>query len=705
MPGSHFRMIVGRFPRLACLVGFLPLAPLVGSISPRRSTAIDAALIPYRPLRPVAGVIAVAGADNLDGILQRWAGEFERVQPGAKVRVDGTTRLSSEGVEALLDGRAQVAPMARELFPSEAARLTAKFGRAPLMVCIALGSFDTPHNTDAIAIFVNAANPLRRLTLAQLDAIFSQTRRRGQPADITSWGQLGLGAPWSDRPIHLYGMMLRRPTGNPPGIVNFLEQKLLDGGTFKASLRQERDHDGVTALNGVIAAVAADPDGIGYGVFGGARPGAKALALAADPAGPYLDGTPASVASGGYPLTRQVYLCLGRTPAQPLSPLLVEFLRFALSRNGQEVVAEDSSGYLPLSAVRVATEGARLSAASEPAPGSGLPDCRSDRILNLAAPPAANPAAAQRLPRYVPRPVRVPPHAPYRTSTGAIAIVGYRDMQGMLRRFDALFERTHPGVTFTLILTGTRSAPPALASGRSLLAPMGAELLPGELAAYVRVAGAPPVDFRIAHDSLSPQAKSGPIGIFVARDNPLQRLTTQQVARIFAGGANAITTWGELGLTGAWAGRPIHPCGLAARTALGTYMERHHFGGGAFVSDCVALPESADVVRQVGRDPLAIGFAALNRGTPEVRLLAIGTSRTGPYSRASVADLQAGRYPYDRYLHLCVRREPDGTVDPVAREYLRLVLSREGQEIVATDPLGYVPLGAAEAARERARIH
>lgn len=320
--------------------------------------------------------------------------------------------------------------------------------------------------------------------------------------------------------------------------------------------------------------------------------------------------------------------------------------------------------------------------------------------LLLAVALQARPAVDPTLPPYVPEPVAVPAGAGYVLPNGAIAVVGYNDMAGILERMDAEFVRTHPGFRFALDLRGTRTAPPALAAGRSAFAPMGAEFLPGQLAAYVRVAGAPPLGFRVAHAALDPAAKSGPIGIFVARGNPLERLTTDQVARAFAGDAHAITTWGGLGLGDEWADRPIHLYGLPATAALGDFMMREHFDGRAFVAGFTALPESADVVARVGRDPLGLGFAALNRGTPEVRALAIAAEPGGDYSQASVADLQAGRYPYDRYLYLYARQP----LDPFVREYLRLVLSREGQEIIAAAPPGYLPLSAGEAARERARL-
>ncbi len=317
---------------------------------------VDPLLPAFHPSASIGGSLVCAGASNLNGIVQRWAGALMRLHPAARIQIDPRPRLSSEGMRELLEGRAQVVPLARELFPSETAAFRQRFGHPPLVVCIALGSYATPHNTDAIAVYVHSGNPLRALTLAQLDAIFSDTRRRGAPGAITTWGQLGLTGEWAARPVHAYGMVLRRPDGDPPGIVNFLERHLLLGGRFSGRVTPVADQDGVGALDGIVRSVANDPAGIGYSSFANALAGVRTLPLAEDERAPACAGTPATVAAGAYPLTRHVYLCLDGPPGRPLAPLVREFLRFALSREGQEAVAQDPSGYLPLSSARAAAE-------------------------------------------------------------------------------------------------------------------------------------------------------------------------------------------------------------------------------------------------------------------------------------------------------------------------------------------------------------
>jgi phosphate transport system substrate-binding protein len=309
------------------------------------------------------------------------------------------------------------------------------------------------------------------------------------------------------------------------------------------------------------------------------------------------------------------------------------------------------------------------------------------------------------LPEYTPRAVELPTQASYLTADKAVAVIGYNDMQEMLEALDAVFERAHPGITFALTLKGTRTAPPALATGVSAFAPMGAEFSDAELAVYRRAVGADPIAFRVAHDSLNPNARSAPLALYVSAANPLTVLTIEQVARIFSRRpGEGIRQWAQLGLSGEWARQGVHACGLSATTALGTFMQRHIFGGRPYIPGFTGLPQSADVVRLVSEDRRAIGFAALNVATPAVRVVPISTLGNSLPSSGAADDIVAGRYPLDRHLLIYVRLAPGRPLDPIVREYLRLVLSREGQEAIAGGPLGYLPLNVREVAAEQARL-
>jgi phosphate transport system substrate-binding protein len=289
----------------------------------------------------------------------------------------------------------------------------------------------------------------------------------------------------------------------------------------------------------------------------------------------------------------------------------------------------------------------------------------------------------------------------YLTADGAIRVVGYNDMQEMLTAITALFRRTHPEIRFELILRGTRTAPEALALGTSLFAPMGAEFSDAELAGYVRLAGAEPVMFRVAHDSLSPAALSAPLGVFVDARNPLARLSLAQLAQVFTAG---VTRWDQLGVGGDWAERPIHLCGMAPSTALGRLMLRR-LGAQAFAPGFAGFAQSRDAVACVAADPLAIGFASLNRGVPGVRGVPLSASDGEPAFAGTREDIVSGRYPLDRHLLIYLRTDPvTKRVDPVAREILQFVLSREGQQAIADGALGYLRLNEEERAEELRRL-
>ncbi len=313
------------------------------------------------------------------------------------------------------------------------------------------------------------------------------------------------------------------------------------------------------------------------------------------------------------------------------------------------------------------------------------------------------PAVDARLPHFMPAPLRAPEGASYQSADGAIRIVGYNDMQGILARINALFQRAHPEFKFELILKGTRTAPDALARGTSMLAPMGAEFSDTELAGYTKRTGTAPILFRVAHDSLNPAALSSPLAIFVDKRNPLSRISMEQVGRVFAASRDRIATWGQLGLSGEWASHPIHLCGLAPSTALGRLMQRR-LGGRPFAEDFAAFPQSRDAVACVAADPLAIGFAAMNRGVSGVKVVPLSERDGESPSAGSREDIIANRYPLDRHLLIYLRTDNQRRIDPVAREYLRLILSYEGQREIANEALGYLPLNARECMEELQRL-
>ena len=404
--------------------------------------------------------------------------------PDEAVEVDRGTRLSADGFTALLAGKVDCVSFAREMFPAEVAAYEAHYRLRPVPVPVAAGSYATLHATDAIAIYLNAANPLASLSLDQLERIFADAD--GAP---TRWGQLGLSGRWAQRPVHVYGMQPYRASGNPPGIVNFLRRRLLHNKEFRRDLRIAGAEGGESALHAIVRLVAADPGGIGYSGFGFAMPGAKTIAVAAAAGAAAVAGDARSVADRSYPLGRTVYLLL--SPRALSRPPGRGFAAFALGIAGQALVPKDAEHFIALTA----SERSRA------------------RVLLDRAPIASAAAALTRtLAPYVAAAVSAPTQANYLTPSGAVAIIGYNDMRAALAAIDTLFMAAHPGIRFALTLQGTRTAPPALMSGASLFGPMGAPFEDAPLAAYRRRLGADPLSIRVAHAAIDPAARSSPLG-------------------------------------------------------------------------------------------------------------------------------------------------------------------------------------------------
>ncbi len=320
-----------------------------------------------------------------------------------------------------------------------------------------------------------------------------------------------------------------------------------------------------------------------------------------------------------------------------------------------------------------------------------------------AAPAIGQPAT---LPAYQPHPIVIDPSANYLTATGKIRITGYNDMRSLLSSLADAFTGFHPGTEFELALKETRSAPGALADGSSLLAPMGAEFEDQALADYRRAVGSDPVLFRVAHASLSPNALSGPLFFFVHPANPLQNVSMLDAQRILTGTGSPepLTHWGQLGLGGEWRDLPISPCGVAADSALASFLQKHHFGQARFAANFTGFRQSAEAVEFGAGNPAAFCFASYNRRTEGVKPLAVSVAPGTAPVEISKASVMSGAYPLDRHLLIYARQSACGAIDPVAAELLELVFSAIGQSLVAMTPEQYLPLNSKEIREEQIKL-
>lgn len=301
---------------------------------------LDPVLPRYVPTASVRGEIRSVGSDGMKSLMGRWMRDFRTLQPGVR-RGDRWEHLGTlNGFHALMIGETDLAPMGRELWPDEAAAFASLYpGERPFEIRVARGGFDTQQRTTAQAVFVNARNPLTSITMAQLEQVF------GHAPTITRWGQLGLTGEWAERTI-----ALDVPPRITPNAMS-MQMMALHGGAWSNAV-----HEGSVA--DTAKAIAADPSAIGFGGFEDGGPGLKALAVARDASSPAIEGSGESVSSGRYPLTRFMYIRMRRMPGQPLPAPVKEFLRYVLSREGQDPILY--SGYFPLTAREASEELAKL---------------------------------------------------------------------------------------------------------------------------------------------------------------------------------------------------------------------------------------------------------------------------------------------------------------------------------------------------------
>ncbi len=301
----------------------------VGAFIVERASAldvltVDAAIKPYQKSEGISGNLNSVGSDTLNNLMTLWAEGFQKVYPNVKIQIEG--KGSGTAPPALIAGTAQLGPMSRQMKATELDEFEKKFGYKPMEIKVAV---------DALAVFVHKDNPITGLTLAQVDAIFSKSRRRGLENDIATWGQLGLTGDWAKRPISLYGR------NSASGTYGYFKEKALENGDYKDTVKEQ------PGSASVVNSVSVDLGGIGYSGVGYKTAGVKAVPLAME-GSQFITASAENSYSGEYPLSRFLYVYLNRNPQKPLDPLTREFVKFILSSGGQQIVLKD--GYFSLTA-------------------------------------------------------------------------------------------------------------------------------------------------------------------------------------------------------------------------------------------------------------------------------------------------------------------------------------------------------------------
>lgn len=285
---------------------------------------VDDGVPAYEKASGISGNLSSVGSDTLANLMTMWAEEFNREYPNVNIQIQAAG--SSTAPPALTEGTANLGPMSREMKDDELAAFEDKYGYKPTAVPVAI---------DALAVMVNKDNPIKSLTLPQVDAIFSSTRKCGHETDIENWGDAGVSA-WKAKSIQLYGR------NSVSGTYGFFKEHALCKGDFKSNVNEQ------PGSASVVQSVTSSVNGVGYSGMGYTTSGVKMVALAKKAGDPAIEATPENALNGTYPLTRYLYVYVNKKPNTPLAPLDYEFIKMVLSKTGQQVVIKD--GYIPLPA-------------------------------------------------------------------------------------------------------------------------------------------------------------------------------------------------------------------------------------------------------------------------------------------------------------------------------------------------------------------
>ena len=281
--------------------------------------------------------------------------------------------------------------------------------------------------------------------------------------------------------------------------------------------------------------------------------------------------------------------------------------------------------------------------------------------------------------------------------SGTLSSVGSDTMNNLMALWAEGLAKHYPSVRVQVEGKGSSTAPPALIEGTAQLGPMSRAMKNEEIDAFEKKFGYKPTVFRTGLDALA---------VFVNKDNPIEGMTMAQVDGVFsktqACGGKPHRTWGELGLTGDWQRRPLSLYGRNSASGTYGFFKEHALCKGDYRDDVKEQPGSASVVQGVSGDRHGIGYSGIGYATSGVRALPLAEKEGKPFAPATLDAVNDGTYPLWRYLYVYVNKAPNQPLDPLVREFLRFVFSREGQEVVIKD--GYMPVSAKVATEERSKL-
>ncbi len=291
----------------------------------------DPALKGYSKVSGVSGNLNSIGSDTLNNLMTLWAEGFRKQYPNVKIQIEG--KGSSTAPPALIEGTAQLGPMSRTMKNTEIDAFERRFKYKPTAIPVAI---------DALAVYVNKDNPVQGLTMGQLDAIFSKSRRWGYKENIQLWNQAGVDGDLGSNPISIYGR------NSASGTYGFFKDHALKNGDFKDEVKEQ------PGSASVVQSVSEDQAGIGYSGIGYLTSNVRVVPLAEKDGMPFKDATQENADNGSYPLWRHLYLYVNKAPNKPLDPIVKEFIKFIYSKEGQQVVIKD--GFFPMKADAIEKE-------------------------------------------------------------------------------------------------------------------------------------------------------------------------------------------------------------------------------------------------------------------------------------------------------------------------------------------------------------
>ncbi|ATR85412.1 phosphate ABC transporter substrate-binding protein PstS [Pseudomonas defluvii] len=285
--------------------------------------AVDPAIPTYVKTTGVSGNLSSVGSDTLANLMTLWAEAYKKEYPNVNIQIQAAG--SSTAPPALTEGTANLGPMSRKMKDVELQAFEQKYGYKPTAIPVAV---------DALAVFVHKDNPIKGLTMAQVDAIFSSTRLCGGKNDVKTWGDLGVTGDLANKPVQLFGR------NSVSGTYGYFKEEALCKGDFKPNVNEQ------PGSASVVQSISSSLNGIGYSGIGYKTASVKTVALAKKEGGEFVEDNESNALNGTYPLSRFLYVYVNKAPNKPLAPLDAEFIKLVLSQAGQQVVVKD--GYIPL---------------------------------------------------------------------------------------------------------------------------------------------------------------------------------------------------------------------------------------------------------------------------------------------------------------------------------------------------------------------